>query len=315
MGGTGDGTSNVTLHEAAQSRYLNYALSVITSRALPDVRDGLKPVQRRILFTMWQQNLTADAKHRKCAKVVGDVMGNLPPARRQRDLRNARAHGAVVLAALSADRRLRQFRLARRRRRRGDALHRVPPRPDRRRSAAGDRAGDRRLPAELRRHEERTDRAAVARAQPAGQRQHRHRRRHGHQHPAAQPQRDLHGADQAARQSRSHNAAVVPMGEGPGLSDRRPHPEFARRAEGDLQDRLGLDSPALDLGGRTSVAIGQEALHHEHSVRGQQVAARRADRRRRAEPQDAAPRRRQGRVDRRCADRARAEGAAPTTTW
>ncbi len=69
----------VALHEAAQSRYLNYALSVITSRALPDVRDGLKPVQRRILYTMWQQNLTADAKHRKCAKVVGDVMGNYHP--------------------------------------------------------------------------------------------------------------------------------------------------------------------------------------------------------------------------------------------
>jgi DNA gyrase subunit A len=79
IGGTGDGTSNVSLHEAAQARYLNYALSVITSRALPDVRDGLKPVQRRILFTMWQQNLTADAKHRKCAKVVGDVMGNYHP--------------------------------------------------------------------------------------------------------------------------------------------------------------------------------------------------------------------------------------------
>ena len=77
-GGFSDGTS-VTLHEAAQSRYLNYALSVITSRALPDVRDGLKPVQRRILYTMWQQNLTADAKHRKCAKVVGDVMGNYHP--------------------------------------------------------------------------------------------------------------------------------------------------------------------------------------------------------------------------------------------
>jgi DNA gyrase subunit A len=69
----------VALHEAAQTRYLNYALSVITSRALPDVRDGLKPVQRRILFTMWQQNLTADAKHRKCAKVVGDVMGGYHP--------------------------------------------------------------------------------------------------------------------------------------------------------------------------------------------------------------------------------------------
>jgi DNA gyrase subunit A len=69
----------VPLHEAAQTRYLNYALSVITSRALPDVRDGLKPVQRRILYTMWQQNLTADVKHRKCAKVVGDVMGSYHP--------------------------------------------------------------------------------------------------------------------------------------------------------------------------------------------------------------------------------------------
>ncbi|MDX2051276.1 MAG: DNA topoisomerase IV subunit A [Polyangiaceae bacterium] len=67
------------MHEIAEARYLNYALSVITSRALPDVRDGLKPVQRRILYTMWQQRLTSDAKHRKCAKVVGDVMGNYHP--------------------------------------------------------------------------------------------------------------------------------------------------------------------------------------------------------------------------------------------
>jgi DNA gyrase subunit A len=78
-GAAAPGDEVVALHEAAQSRYLNYALSVITSRALPDVRDGLKPVQRRILYTMWQQNLTSDAKHRKCAKVVGDVMGNYHP--------------------------------------------------------------------------------------------------------------------------------------------------------------------------------------------------------------------------------------------
>jgi DNA gyrase/topoisomerase IV subunit A len=78
-GGIGDGSPPIPLHEAAQERYLNYALSVITARALPDVRDGLKPVQRRILYTMWQQNLTADARHRKCAKVVGDVMGNYHP--------------------------------------------------------------------------------------------------------------------------------------------------------------------------------------------------------------------------------------------
>ena len=75
----GIGEIVVPLHEAAQARYLNYALSVITARALPDVRDGLKPVQRRILYTMWRQRLTADAKPRKCAKVVGDVMGNYHP--------------------------------------------------------------------------------------------------------------------------------------------------------------------------------------------------------------------------------------------
>lgn len=70
---------NIPLRLAAQERYLNYSLSVITSRALPDVRDGLKPVQRRILYTMFQQRLDASAKHRKCAKVVGDVMGNYHP--------------------------------------------------------------------------------------------------------------------------------------------------------------------------------------------------------------------------------------------
>ena len=70
----------IPLDDEAQRRYLNYALSVITSRALPDVRDGLKPVQRRILFTMYQDlRLTHDAKFRKCAKVVGDVMGNYHP--------------------------------------------------------------------------------------------------------------------------------------------------------------------------------------------------------------------------------------------
>ena len=67
------------LRQAAQEKYLNYSLSVITSRALPDVRDGLKPVQRRILYTMNQQGLSATTKHVKCAKVVGDVMGRFHP--------------------------------------------------------------------------------------------------------------------------------------------------------------------------------------------------------------------------------------------
>lgn len=64
----------------ARTRYLNYALSVITARALPDVRDGLKPVQRRILLTMRRDlGLTPDARYRKSAKIVGDVMGNYHP--------------------------------------------------------------------------------------------------------------------------------------------------------------------------------------------------------------------------------------------
>jgi len=68
------------LHEEARRRYLNYALSVITSRALPDVRDGLKPVQRRILYGMFRDHrLTHEAKYMKCAKVTGTVMGQYHP--------------------------------------------------------------------------------------------------------------------------------------------------------------------------------------------------------------------------------------------
>ncbi len=78
-GGGAGGEEPVALQEAARARYLNYALSVITSRALPDVRDGLKPVQRRILYTMGIGGIRSDGRHRKCAKVVGDVMGSFHP--------------------------------------------------------------------------------------------------------------------------------------------------------------------------------------------------------------------------------------------
>ncbi|HEY5935500.1 MAG TPA: DNA topoisomerase IV subunit A [Kofleriaceae bacterium] len=83
-GGGGDGATpgelDTSLETEARRRYLNYALSVITSRALPDVRDGLKPVQRRILYAMLNDNhLRPDAKHRKSATVVGAVMGRYHP--------------------------------------------------------------------------------------------------------------------------------------------------------------------------------------------------------------------------------------------
>lgn len=67
------------LSEALSKRYLAYALSTITSRALPDVRDGLKPVQRRILYAMRELKLNPEGAYKKCAKVVGEVMGNYHP--------------------------------------------------------------------------------------------------------------------------------------------------------------------------------------------------------------------------------------------
>lgn len=80
-GGPGDGDRilDEPLTEALSRRYLAYALSTIGSRALPDVRDGLKPVHRRVLYAMSNMRLNPDAAARKCAKVVGEVMGNFHP--------------------------------------------------------------------------------------------------------------------------------------------------------------------------------------------------------------------------------------------
>jgi DNA gyrase subunit A len=67
------------LHTEVQRSYLEYAMSVIVGRALPDVRDGLKPVHRRILYAMHELGLTPDRPYRKCARVVGDVLGKYHP--------------------------------------------------------------------------------------------------------------------------------------------------------------------------------------------------------------------------------------------
>ena len=70
---------SISLHQEMQRSYLEYAMSVIVGRALPDARDGLKPVQRRILFAMHELGLTPDRPFRKCARVVGDVLGKYHP--------------------------------------------------------------------------------------------------------------------------------------------------------------------------------------------------------------------------------------------
>ena len=74
-----DKIEEVDLKQTMETSYIDYAMSVIASRALPDVRDGLKPVQRRVLFSMIELNNGPDKPHRKCARIVGDTMGKYHP--------------------------------------------------------------------------------------------------------------------------------------------------------------------------------------------------------------------------------------------
>ena len=74
-----DQIHDVDLKKTMESSYIDYAMSVIAQRALPDVRDGLKPVQRRVLYSMIELNNGPDKPHRKCARIVGDTMGKYHP--------------------------------------------------------------------------------------------------------------------------------------------------------------------------------------------------------------------------------------------
>ena len=74
-----DQIHEVDLKKTMEESYIDYAMSVIASRALPDVRDGLKPVQRRVLYSMIELNNGPDKPHRKCARIVGDTMGKYHP--------------------------------------------------------------------------------------------------------------------------------------------------------------------------------------------------------------------------------------------
>lgn len=74
-----DRVDEIDLKKTMENSYIDYAMSVIVSRALPDVRDGLKPVQRRVLFSMIELNNSPDKPHRKCARIVGDTMGKYHP--------------------------------------------------------------------------------------------------------------------------------------------------------------------------------------------------------------------------------------------
>ena len=74
-----DHVKGINISHEMKTSFLNYAMSVIVSRALPDVRDGLKPVQRRIIYAMNDLGMTSDKAHKKSARIVGEVIGKYHP--------------------------------------------------------------------------------------------------------------------------------------------------------------------------------------------------------------------------------------------
>ena len=239
-------------------------------------------MQRRILYTMWQQNLTADAKHRKCAKVVGDVMGSFHPhgdaalyetlvrMAQSFSLRYPLVDGSGNFGSLDGDSaaamRYTECRLARISDEMLTEIEQttVPFRPN----YDGTKTEPVVLPARI-------PNLLVNGATGIAVGMATNIPPHNLGEVCTALVKLLDNEDIEQR-------AAVPLRQGPGLPHRRPDSELAGRAEGDLQDRLGIDPPARHLGHRPGNAIDQDDLHRQHSVHGQQVAAGRADRRRRA---------------------------------
>ena len=264
---------------------------------------------------MWQQNLTADAKHRKCAKVVGDVMGSYHPhgdaalyetlvrMAQPFSLRYPLVDGSGNFGSLDGDSaaamRYTECRLARI----SDELlteidqTTVPFRPNYDGTKTEPVVLPSRVPNLLING---ATGIAVGMATNI---------------PPHNLGGGLHGARQAARQPGSEQRAVVPVREGAGFPDGRPDPELAGGAQGDLQDRLRRDPARATWeegpSTRTSKTIYITSIPYtvNKSVLVERIA------RGRAQPQAAAAPRREGPVHRRRAHRARAEDATPTRRW
>ena len=145
-GGPPSDVRPVSITDEMKRSYLDYAMSVIVARALPDVRDGLKPVHRRILYSMHEQGHTPDKKYVKSARVVGDVMGKYHPHG------DSAIYDALVRMAQDFSMRLMlidgqgNFGSVDGDAAGGDALHRMPARQARDGAARRHRQGHRRLP-------------------------------------------------------------------------------------------------------------------------------------------------------------------------
>ncbi len=227
--GSGDGTPphgnivEMPIEEELKNSYLTYAMSVIVSRALPDVRDGLKPSQRRILVAMNDLNLSSGAARVKCAKISGDTSGNYHP------------HGESViyptLVRMAQEWNMRYVLIDKQ----GNfgSIAGLPPAAMRyteaRMSAAASHDAGRpepgygRFPADLRRAADGTDGATVPISEPVGQRRERDRRRHGDVDSAAQSGRNLRRADGSHRRPGNRHRRIVGDLPRPRLPHRRNH--------------------------------------------------------------------------------------------
>jgi DNA gyrase/topoisomerase IV subunit A len=114
----------VNIEDELKQSYLDYAMSVIVGRALPDARDGLKPVHRRVLFAMSELGNDWNKPYKKSARVVGDVIGKYHPHGDTAVYDTIVRMAQPFLAALPAGRRPGQLRFGGRRQRRGHAIHR-----------------------------------------------------------------------------------------------------------------------------------------------------------------------------------------------
>ena len=275
----------VSILDEMKRSYLDYAMSVIVARALPDARDGLKPVHRRILYAMHENGFEWNKSYNKSARTVGDVIGKYHPHGDQSVYDALVRHGAGFLHARAADRRAGQFRLGGRRYGGRHAVHRIPPDQDRADAARRHRQGHRRFPGQLRQPRPRTDGAAGEIPEPAGQRRRRHRRRHGDQHPAAQSRRShrrLRGAD---RQSGADHRRTHQHRAGTGFPDRRHHPRTPGHPLG-LSSRPRLDRDARQGHDRHHPQGSRSDHRHRNSLPGEQGHHGRAHRRTGAREED-----------------------------
>ena len=248
-----------------RSSYLDYAMSVIVGRALPDVRDGLKPVHRRVLFAMHEAGLQPNRAVPQVRARRRRRDGPLPPARRRRRsttrwcgwrrtsrMRYPLIDGQGNFGSIDNDpaaaMRYTEARLARLATR----------------DAARHRRRHRRLRAELRRVAARAARPAGALPEPARQRLVGHRGRHGDEHPAAQPARDDRRRDRLHRRPGDRHRRPDEAHQGPGLPDRRHH----RRPPGHPRRLRDGPRPRARAGARPhrAAAPGQGGDHRHRAA-------------------------------------------------